>query len=81
MGLGWFALSAWLVNGWIRVARSLGLQGECRRNVHPEAEERERERERERASPKIAVFLSHSSRYLVRALVVLHATYYVSTRY
>jgi len=54
MGLGWFALSAWLVNGWIRVARALGLQGECRINVHPEAEERER------ASPKIAVSLSCS---------------------
>jgi hypothetical protein len=75
MGLRWFALSAWLVNGWIRVARALGLQGECRINVHPEAEERER------ASPKIAVSLSRSPVTPVPELVVLHATEYVSTHY
>lgn len=76
MGLGWFALSAWLVNGWIRVARALGLQGECRINVHPEAEERERESVSQDSRISLAL-----SRYPVRALVVLHATYYVSTRY
>jgi hypothetical protein len=57
----------WLVNGWIRVARALGLQGKCRINVHPEAE---RERERERASPKMAVRLSCSP-VTQRSLVML----------
>lgn len=35
---GWDGLLClWLVNGWIRVVRALGFQGECRTNVHPEA--------------------------------------------